>query len=70
MDSAKPKLAYIEEFGTDIFSWALSYQGFSCELKFLAGFGNDYYLAVNKLKQTHTTFSIDKVFSTVIFDWG
>lgn len=27
--------------------------GFSCELKFLAGFGNDDYLAVNKLKQYH-----------------
>lgn len=43
-------------------------KGFSCELKFLAGFGNDYYLAVSKLKQNHTAFSIGKVFSRVIFD--
>lgn len=42
-------------------------KGFSCELKFLAVFGNDY-LSVNKLKQNHTTRSIGKVFSTVIFD--
>lgn len=57
------KLPYIEEFGMDIFSCA-----FSCELKFLAGFGNEYYLAVNKLEQNRTTCSIGKVFSTVIFD--
>lgn len=44
--------------------------GFSCELKFLASFGDDDYLAVNKLKQYHTACSIGKVFSTLIFDWG
>lgn len=42
--------------------------GFSCELKFLAGFSNDDYLAVNKLKPYHTACSIGKVFSTLIFD--
>lgn len=64
MDSAKPKLPSIEEFGMDIF------KGFSWERKFLAGFGTDYYLAVNKLKQNPTTYNIGTVFSTIIFDWG
>lgn len=41
--------------------------GFSCELKFLAGFSNDDYLAVN-MKPYHTACSVGKVFSTLIFD--
>lgn len=68
MDSAKPKLPYIEEFGRIFSVVPCVIKGFSCELKFLASFGNDYYLAVNKLKQSHTTCSIGKVFSTIIFD--
>lgn len=42
--------------------------GFSCELKFLVGFGDDDYLAVNKLKQYYASCSVGKVFSTLIFD--
>lgn len=42
--------------------------GFSCELRSLAGFGNDDYLAVNKMKQYCTACSVGKVVSTVMFD--